>query len=111
MNEVALPPSPNWYINNILSCSKRGTVAWGGKNFIVVAKRSNNNDTLQYSLIKDNQKEKITAVAFRPASNDDLDSPEMLIAGGDNDIVKVWNIDTLELVVEFSFNIVSITKM
>lgn len=106
MNEITLPPSPNWYASNILACSKRGTLAWGAKNFIVIA-RQEKDDTLQYSLINDpsTNYDRINAVAFCP--HDDLTEPELLITGSDNDIIRIWNVDSLELVVEFSFNNVS----
>ncbi|KAL6264530.1 hypothetical protein P5V15_004637 [Pogonomyrmex californicus] len=102
MNEVKLPPSPNWYLNNILACSKRGTVAWGTKNCIVIARQKEGNNVMQYSIIKDQFKDKVTAVAFCPKF-ESLDSPELLIFCGDDVKVKVWNVDTLEPVDEFSF--------
>lgn len=102
MNEIVLPPSPSWYLSNILACSKRGTLAFGAKNYIVIARQKEGHPGLQYSLIKDFVKDKITALAFCPKL-DSSDSPELLISGGDEDKVKIWNADTLELVVEFSF--------
>ncbi|XP_011636844.1 gem-associated protein 5 [Pogonomyrmex barbatus] len=102
MNEVKLPPSPNWYLNNILACSKRGTVAWGTKNCIVIARQKEGNNAMQYSIIKDQFRDKVTAVAFCPKF-ESLDSPELLIFCGDDVKVKVWNVDTLEPVDEFSF--------
>ncbi|KYN08591.1 PREDICTED: gem-associated protein 5 [Cyphomyrmex costatus] len=101
MNEVTLPPSPNWYLSNVLACSKRGTVAWGARNFIVIAKPKEDN-VMQYSIIKDYFKDKVTALAFCPKL-DDPDSPELLICSGDDAKARVWNVDTLELVAEFAF--------
>jgi len=100
MNEATLPPSPNWYLSNVLACSRRGTVAWGARNFIVIAKPKEDN-IMQYSIIKDYFKDKVTALAFCPKL--DSDSPELLICGGDDFKARVWNVDTLELVAEFSF--------
>ncbi|KAL6431847.1 hypothetical protein ACFW04_007362 [Cataglyphis niger] len=102
MNEIVLPPSPSWYLSSILACSKRGTLAFGAKNYIIIARQKEGYPGLQYSIIKDFGKDKITAVAFCPKL-DSPDSPELLISGGDEDKVKIWNVDTLELVVEFSF--------
>lgn len=102
MNEIVLPPSPNWYLSNILVCSRRGTVAWGTKNFIIIARQREDCQGLQYSLIKDLFKDRVTALAFCPKL-DSPDSPELLISGGDEDKVKIWNVDTSDLVVEFSF--------
>jgi len=101
MNEVTLPPSPNWYLSNILACSKRGTVAWGARNFVVIARQKEDN-VMQYSVIKDYFKDKVTALAFCPKL-DNPDSPELLICGGDDTKARVWNVDTLELLAEFAF--------
>jgi len=38
MNEETLPPSPNWYLSNVLACTADGTIAYGAKNNIVIAK-------------------------------------------------------------------------
>lgn len=99
MNEIVLPPSPNWYLSNILACSKRGTVAWGAKNFVIIAKQKEDHSNLEYSLIKEFYKDKVTTLAFCPK----LDCPELLIIGGDEDKVKILNVDTLEVIMEFSF--------
>ncbi|GAB1867613.1 Gem-associated protein 5 [Camponotus japonicus] len=99
MNEAVLPPAPNWYLNNILVCSKRGTLAWGAKNFIIIAKHEEGHPNLQFSLIKDFCKDRVTALAFCP----NLDSPELLIVGGDEDKVRILSMDTLQVIVEFSF--------
>ncbi|EZA61582.1 Gem-associated protein [Ooceraea biroi] len=106
MNETTLPPSPNWYLSNVLACSKRGTVAWGGKNYIVVAKRREGSDILQYTLLKDFPKSKISSLAFcsKISDPDGSDCPELLICGGDDDKVKVYNVDTSDVVVEFNFS-------
>lgn len=103
MNEVVLPPSPNWYLNNILACSKRGTLAWGAKNVMIIAKHEEGHSNLQYSIIKDFCKDRVTALAFCP----NPDSPELLIVGGDEDKVKILSMDTLEAIVQFSFKNVS----
>lgn len=100
MNEVTLPPSPNWYLSNVLACSRRGTVAWGARNFIVIAKPKENN-VMHYSIIKDYFKEKVITLAFCPKSN----GQELLIAGGDDNVVRVWNVDTFQLIAEFFFNV------
>lgn len=99
MNEVVLPPSPNWYLSNILACSKRGTLAWGAKNVIVIAKHEKDHSNLQYSLIKDFCKDRVTALAFCPGP----DYPELLIVGSDEDKIRILCVDTLEVIVEFSF--------
>lgn len=106
MNEAVLPPSPNWYLSNILVCSKQGTLAWGTRNYIVIARQQDDQCGLQYSLINDTCKDKIVSLAFCP-NPDSSDSPELLISGGDEDTVKIWNVDTLELVSKFSFKDVS----
>lgn len=105
MNEVTLPPSPNWYLSSVLACSSRGTVAWGARNFIVIA-RPREDNVMQYSVIKDYFKDKATTLAFCPKL-DSPDSPELLICGGDDAKARVFNVDTLELIAEFTFTDVS----
>jgi len=109
MNEITLPPSPNWYLSNIFACSKRGTIAWGSRNYIVIAKQEKTNNILQYTLLKEFSKTKVCSLAFCPKINnpDDSDCPELLICGGDDDKIKIWNIDKLDVLIEFDFSDVS----
>ncbi|XP_036139651.1 gem-associated protein 5 isoform X2 [Monomorium pharaonis] len=101
MNEVTLPPSPNWYLGNVLACSRRGTVAWGARNFVVIG-RPNENNIMQYSIVKDYFKDKVVTLAFCPKL-DSPDSPDLLICGGDDSKVRILNAYTLELIAEFCF--------
>ncbi|KAL0127536.1 hypothetical protein PUN28_003065 [Cardiocondyla obscurior] len=97
MNEVTLPPSPNWYLSNIIACSRLGTVAWGARNFIVIARKEDG--ALKYSIIKGYFKDKVTSLAFCPKPT----SVELLICGGDDTKARVFNVNTLELIAEFPF--------
>lgn len=105
MNSVVLPPSPNWYLSNILVYSRRKTLAWGAKNCIVIAKQKENDSALEFYIIPDAHVDRVTALAF--CSKFEPDSSELIISCGDDDKAKIWNIDKLELVTVFSFNDVS----
>ncbi|OAD62256.1 Gem-associated protein 5 [Eufriesea mexicana] len=93
MNEATLPPSPNWYLSNILACSFNGTVAWGARNAIVIAKSSENNEILQYSIINHAHKSKVTSLAFTPQF--EVVNANLIASTGDDNIIKVWDLDTL----------------
>ncbi|XP_025162758.1 gem-associated protein 5 [Harpegnathos saltator] len=101
MNSAVLPPSPNWYLSNILACSKRKTLAWGAKNCIVIAKQKENDLALEFNIIQDAHIDRVTALAFCPKF--EPNSPELIISCGDDDKAKIWNIDQLELFTIFSF--------
>jgi len=109
MNEITLPPSPNWYLSNVFACSRRGTLAWGSRNYIIIAKPEKTNNILQYTIVREFSKTKVCSLAFCPKINnpDDSDCPELLICGGDNNKVKIWNIDKLDVFIEFDFSDVS----
>ncbi|XP_076752197.1 gem-associated protein 5-like isoform X2 [Xylocopa sonorina] len=95
MNEVTLPPSPNWYLSNILACSYNGTVAWGARSMIVVAKPSENKKILQYSIIRHAHKSKVTCVAFTPYF-EELNA-NLIASTGDDNTIKIWNLETLSI--------------
>lgn len=95
MNETILPPSPNWYLSNIFTCSFNGIVAWGARNMIVIAKISENNKTLQYSIIKNAHKSKVTCLAFTPHFEEV--NANLIASTGDDNIIKIWNLETLSV--------------
>lgn len=108
MNETILPPSPNWYLSNIFTCSFNGTVAWGARNMIVIAKISENNKTLQYSIIKNAHKSKVTCLAFTPHFEEV--NANLIASTGDDNIIKIWNLETLSVaylldIVSFYINV------
>lgn len=93
MNEVTLPPSPNWYLNNILACSFNGTIAWGARNAIVIAKRNEDDKLLQYSIIRHGHKSKVTCLAFTPQIEEV--NPNLMASTGDDNAIKIWDSGTL----------------
>lgn len=105
MNSAILPPSPNWYLSNILAYSKNETLAWGAKNCIVIAKKKENDLGLDFCTIQDAHIDRVTALAFCPKF--EPSSSELIISCGDDDKAKIWNINKLELVTVFSFDDVS----
>ncbi|KAK2585095.1 hypothetical protein KPH14_008607 [Odynerus spinipes] len=101
MNEVTLPPSPNWYLDSILACSKDGTVAWGARHNIVITKRKQDSKILDYSIIKDAHIERVTSLAFSPEYGEP--DKNLLVSAGDECTVKIWNLDTLSVVMAYSY--------
>ncbi|XP_033216960.1 gem-associated protein 5 [Belonocnema kinseyi] len=93
MNEVTLPPSPNWYLSSVMSCSKNGTVAWGSRHSIVIGHPKENSKILDYSYILNAHTDRVTAVVLSP----EFEKPEkrLLVSAGDEHVVKIWNVDTL----------------
>ncbi|XP_043490699.1 gem-associated protein 5 [Polistes fuscatus] len=101
MNDLTLPPSPNWYLNNICACSKDGTIAWGASNFIVITRRQQNNKILNYSIIKDAHKERVNALSFSPNYGDN--NKNLLVSCGDEHTVKIWNLDNNSAILAYSY--------
>lgn len=95
MNEVTLPPSPNWYLSTILACASDGTVAWGARNSVVIAKANDDNKILEYKIIDKAHTDRVTSVAFSPQI--DADDPLRIVSSADDHIVKVWNVKDLSL--------------
>ncbi|KAJ8675733.1 hypothetical protein QAD02_011519 [Eretmocerus hayati] len=93
MNEVTLPPSPNWYLSSVLASAKDGTIAWGARNAIVIAKSKNDSKGLEYSIIQRAHPDKVTTLAFSPREQED--SNYQLVSGGDDHAVRIWNLTTL----------------
>lgn len=101
MNEVILPPSPNWYLNSILTSSKDGTVAWGARNAIVIAKQKHDSKTLNYSIIKDAHIDRVTSLALSPEYG--KSDKNLLVSAGDECTVKIWNLDNLSVIMAYSY--------
>ncbi|XP_014224156.1 gem-associated protein 5 [Trichogramma pretiosum] len=93
MNEVILPPSPNWYFSSILACANDGTVSWGARNAIVVAKPDEESGSLSYSFIDRAHTDRVTTLAFSPEKKDGI---LRLVSGGDDNVIKIWNLTNLE---------------
>ncbi|KAF3428992.1 hypothetical protein E2986_02063 [Frieseomelitta varia] len=93
MNQVTLPPSPNWYLNNILACSSTGITAWGARNSIVIAKFDELDKILHYFIIRHAHKSRVTCLAFTPNLKEV--NPNLMASTGDDNIIKIWDSDTL----------------
>ncbi|XP_044005002.1 gem-associated protein 5-like isoform X2 [Aphidius gifuensis] len=101
MNELTLPPSPNWYQSTILAAAKDGTIAWGSSSSIIIGKKSSNKKNLDYFIIVDAHTEKVNSLAFSPNYGDD--GKYLLVSCGEEYIVRIWNLDTLSAVSSQSF--------
>nr|XP_033335076.1 gem-associated protein 5-like [Megalopta genalis]XP_033335077.1 gem-associated protein 5-like [Megalopta genalis]XP_033335078.1 gem-associated protein 5-like [Megalopta genalis]XP_033335079.1 gem-associated protein 5-like [Megalopta genalis]XP_033335080.1 gem-associated protein 5-like [Megalopta genalis] len=101
MNEITLPPSPNWYLSHILACSYNGTVAWGARNTITILKLNENEKALNYFIIRNAHKVRVTSLAFTPQFKEV--NGNLLASTGDDDKVKVWDAETLAMVYSYSF--------
>lgn len=95
MNELVLPPSPNWYLSNILACASDGTVAWGARNSVVVAKAKETSKNLDFSIIDRAHTDRVTCVSFSP--NCDQAGFHRLVSGGDDNIVKIWSLQDVKM--------------
>ncbi|XP_014204867.1 gem-associated protein 5 isoform X2 [Copidosoma floridanum] len=89
MNEITLPPSPNWYLSTIIACAGDGTVAWGARNSIIVAKKKENAKGLDYTIIDKAHLERVASIAFSPL--DEENSCYYLASVSENNVVNVWN--------------------
>lgn len=106
MNETTLPPSPNWYLSNILACSFNGTIAWGARNSIVILKPDESEKALQYSIIKHAHRTKVTCLAFT-TKFEEVDA-HLIASTGDDNVIKVWNSITLSIVSTYLLKSVSL---
>jgi WD40 repeat protein len=98
MKEETLPPSPNWYLSKVLACTADGTIAYGSKNNIVIAKYLPGNSasrTPQISLIPDAHKERITVISFCTGRELSDSYRNCLASAGDDSVIRIWNLETL----------------
>lgn len=100
MNEETLPPSPNWYLSNVLACRADGTIAYGSRNNIVIAKYLPGNSasrTPQISLIPNAHKERITVISFSTGRESNNTYWNCLASAGDDSVIRVWSLEKLSL--------------
>lgn len=101
MNEITLPPSPNWYMTAVMSCSKDNTVAWGSKNMLVISQPPKiNSKAYDYSVITDAHTDRVTSVSFCPDYGPER---RLLLSGGDESIIRIWDLATLSAVQSQSY--------
>lgn len=58
MNEVVIPPSPNWYNDSILVCSPDDHVIYASRKDIVVLKPKEPTEAAEFNIIHNAHKER-----------------------------------------------------
>lgn len=106
MNEITLPASPNWYLSSIIACANDGTVVWGARNSIIVAKKKENSKELQYTIFDKAHSQKVVSLAFSPW--DEENKCYYLVSAGEDNIIKIWNMDFLILKTQFILEVIII---
>lgn len=51
MNELVVPPSPNWYSSSILACAPDNTVIYGARQSIVIIKPTHPSEAADIQMI------------------------------------------------------------
>ncbi|XP_071445588.1 gem-associated protein 5-like [Hetaerina americana] len=97
MEVQKFPPSPNWNSSDILCAGPHGIVIYGSRNTLVVAnfedKLFDNPSFPKCELIDLAHKERITSVRCCPSES--AKYSRFFATGGDDSIVKLWNMTTL----------------
>jgi WD40 repeat protein len=94
LGEAVLPPSPNWYLPQILDVANDGTVCWGGNTSLVVmsviADKDKMLQVIKLDIIPHAHRERVSAVAFGPPGP----CEKMIATIGGDGYVKVWDTHT-----------------
>lgn len=96
MNEEILPPSPNWYLSKILACSSEGTLAYGSRCNIIIAK-SGPDQGLQpdIQVIVNAHQDRVTVLVYSTAIDNDSKFKNCIASCGDDAIIRIWDLNTL----------------
>ncbi|KAL1131550.1 hypothetical protein AAG570_011167 [Ranatra chinensis] len=89
MNELTIPPSPNWYLSNILASNDDGSaLVYGAKHELVVlriSEQSGKKPEIAKYFIPYAHKERITSVAFAPSCSPEFKN--MMVSASDDGTV------------------------
>ncbi|XP_075214560.1 gem nuclear organelle associated protein rigor mortis isoform X2 [Lycorma delicatula] len=98
MNNLIIPPSPSWYLSNIITCNDDGIIAYGARHEVIIMKTKNEISpyNFEYSFIPVAHKERITCLAFAP-KNTSICFKNCIATASDDGTVRIWDIDSLEL--------------
>nr|CAD7447477.1 unnamed protein product [Timema bartmani] len=105
MNEITIPPSPNWYFGDILSCNNDGVFVYGSRNDLIVCRHMSGGslaDGPQVQMIRVAHKEKVTVVRLSKTNGGKY--PHSVATVGDDSIVKLWHLETLSLLQAHNFH-------
>jgi len=95
--ECVVPASPNWYCSRIVDCSEDGTTCIGAKNAIDLWDISSN--SVKHVCRIDAHHERVVAVSLCHATGS---LPRKCCSAGEDGKVRVWNLDSRELLHEHS---------
>ena len=105
MAEQILPPSPNWFLTTVASCSLSGVLAYGVRNGIVVidsvVQKEAGPPTIKMKALPNAHREKVTSVSFSKRTLPDSGLATFPLASASEDgSVMIWNMTTMKLAQE-----------
>ncbi|GLV35254.1 Ciao1 [Carabus blaptoides fortunei] len=96
MNELVVPPSPNWYRSSIIACAPDNTVIYGARQSIVIIKPTDPSEAADIQMIYLAHSDKVTAISLHNSSWGNPD--KTIVSIGEDRIVRLWNINTCSLI-------------
>ncbi|KAK9498761.1 hypothetical protein O3M35_003324 [Rhynocoris fuscipes] len=104
MGEITIPPSPSWYLSNILASNDDGSViAYGAKHEVVILKPTVNflkQCDIYPLFIPMAHKDRVSALTFSPSNSTNYKNH--LVSGSDDGTVHVWDWTTQSLILSHS---------
>ncbi|GJQ82382.1 hypothetical protein Trydic_g447 [Trypoxylus dichotomus] len=93
MNELVIPPSPNWYENKVFVCSNDNTLIYGSRGEIVIINPAPPEEPFPIKIISCAHNGRILSVDAHHAWNSDK---KLIVSAGEDKLVKIW--DVVEMV-------------
>ncbi|XP_017772200.1 PREDICTED: gem-associated protein 5 [Nicrophorus vespilloides] len=109
MNNLLIPPSPNWYEPNIMACTKDNTVCYASMdNLIIIKNKQNINEPAKIKIISHAHIERIFAVTANPNW---ADPDKLILSSGSDKLVKLWDGDTYKRVAKLNTHTTTDAKL